>query len=73
MTKLECSAVIENKQERRAIMAWIKSSKAESYSEVGNTVSITYKPAKDDPEASSTWWGMIHVFEQYPEHTINGS
>lgn len=73
MTKLQCSAVIPNDQERKAIMAWVKSSKAQTYEEKDQTVSLTYEPDENDPEASSTWWGIVHVFEQYADHSIIGT
>lgn len=73
MTKLQCSAVISDDQDRKAIMAWVRASKAQAYGEKDQTVSLTYELDENDPEASSTWWGIIHVFEQYAEHSIIGT
>lgn len=72
MNRIELSAVIENDQERKAVMAWVRASNFHSYSEVGNKVSVTYMEDPDDPESSSKKWGVIHFFEQYPEHSIYG-
>lgn len=71
--KLVCSARIENEQERRAIMSWVRVVANGGFSELGDKVSLTYIGNNEDPENSSRWWGIIHVFEQYPEHTIEHS
>lgn len=69
---IEVSAVISNDAERSAVMAWIRASKFHSYSEVGNTVHVSYLDDPSDPENSSRKWALIHYFEQYPEHEIKG-
>lgn len=70
---LVCSAVIENDQERRAIMAWVRSSNPTSYSEIEKTVSMTFDGDPKDPDYSGKYWGIIHVFEQYPDHSIQSN
>lgn len=69
MKKLVCSARIENESERKAVMAWVRQAANGGYSEVGETVTMTYI-SQDDQEESSRWWGIIHFFEYYPEHSI---
>lgn len=72
MSRVECSAVIENDQERKAVMAWVRASNFQSYSEIGSTVSVTFVEDPNDPDNSSKKWGVIHFFEQYAEHSIYG-
>lgn len=72
MAKLECSAIITKDEERKAVMAWVRASNFSSYAEIGNKVTVTYEYDPSDQEATSKKWGVIHFFEQYPEHTIYG-
>lgn len=72
MKQLECWTNIPNEEERRAVMAWVRSSDFESYSEIGDKVSVTWKEKPNNPETNSHYWGIIHFFEQYPEHAIYG-
>lgn len=62
--KVEVSARIENPEERKAFMAWVRTH-AHSYSELGETVSMSVE-TQDKAEAQ----GIINVFEAYEEHTI---
>lgn len=70
MRKLVCSAVIENDQERRAILAWAQTVANAGFSEIGNVITVNYK-TDDIVENCGTWWGIVAVFEQYPKHTIS--
>lgn len=72
MSKVECWAIIEDDQERKAVMAWVRASNFESYSEIGNKVTVTYVKDTEDPDSNSKLWGTIHFFEQYAEHGIFG-
>lgn len=69
MKKLNCTMRVENDQERKAMMAWVRCVANCGYSEVGSTIYLTYQgdPATDD----GRYWGIVHTFETYPEHTIN--
>lgn len=69
--KLQCSARIENEQERKAIMSWVRSVANAGYSEIEDKVSLTYTgdPTHDDGH----YWGIVHVFEQYAEHEITST
>ncbi len=70
MKKVMCSAKIPNQQERKAIMSWVRSVANGGYSEVGDSVYMTYEQQTEDSDSSGRWWGIIHVFEQYPEHSV---
>lgn len=70
MAKVICSAIIERDPERQAIIAWVRCVANGGFSEIGNKVSMTYIEQPDDPDNSSRKWGIIHTFEQYPEHAI---
>lgn len=72
MSRVECWATIEDEQERKSVMAWVRAGNFESYAEVGTRVSVTYKSDPEDPDDSSRKWGVIHFFEHYPEHGIYG-
>lgn len=72
MAKIECWANIPDEQERKAVMAWVRASNFSGYSEIGEKVSVTYEDTPDDPDNDSKRWGVIHFFEQYPEHGIYG-
>jgi len=69
--RLECSARIPNEEERRAVMMWVRMVANVGYSEVEDTVRLIYEgdPASDDGQ----YWGIIHTFENYAEHTITSN
>lgn len=71
VAKVRCSARIENDQERSNIMSWIRTISASGYSEIGDTVYISFTENPANPESSSIMWGIIHTFEQYPVHSID--
>lgn len=70
--RIECWADIENDQERKAVMAWVRASKFTSYSEQGIRVTVVYEPDPEDRDANGKMWGTIHFFEQYKSHGISG-
>lgn len=70
MAKVECWAVIENDEERKSVMDWVRSSNFDGYSELGDKVFVTYTVNSLDPESNSKKWGLINFFEKYPEHSI---
>lgn len=72
MGKLVCSARIENENERKAVMAWVRQVANGGYSEIEDRVTMTYISVNDQEE-SGRWWGIIHFFEHYPEHSIEGT
>lgn len=72
MSRVECWAEIPNDQERKAVMAWVRSSNFVNYSEINSRVSVTYEDDPNDPDSSSKRWGVIHFFEHYSEHGIYG-
>ncbi|MCM1323267.1 MAG: hypothetical protein NC218_03690 [Acetobacter sp.] len=62
--KVEVNARIENPEERKAFMAWVRTH-AHGYSEIGEVVSMSV--ITDDKAKAQS---IINVFEAYPEHTI---
>ena len=73
MSRVEMSARISNADERRAVMAWVRAASFNGYSEIGDTVSVTFVDDLKDPENNNRKWGAIHFFEQYPEHSIHST
>lgn len=73
MAKLECSAVVEDDEERNLLMKWVRDSKFQGYSDMNKTISVTYVEDPDDPDKSIKTWAIIRLFEQYPIHSIHQS
>lgn len=73
MRKLECWAEIPEETERKVVMAWVRASDFVGYSEIGSRVSVSWEEKPNDLDSSSHYWGIIHFFEQYPEHYINAT
>lgn len=69
MAKAECSAYIPNDDERDLICEWLKDTEGCSYHVVGKTIIATYTQP-DSPNNSDIYWGFIHIFEQYQDHSI---
>lgn len=72
MNRLECWAEIHDEEERESIVSWVKSGGFKGYSVNGPRVSVCYEGDPNDPEENSKRWGLIHLFEGYPEHGIFG-
>lgn len=70
MAKVECWAEIPNDVERQSVMSWVRSANFRSFSEIGDRVSVTYESSPTDSDSNSKYWGVIHFFEQYPNHSI---
>lgn len=68
MAKLICSATIPNDDERSLICEWLRSTTNCSHTVFGLTVTATYPALNKDN--SDVYWGLVHMFEQYSEHTI---
>lgn len=71
MAKLVCSATISNSNERDLICEWLRGTEGCSYSVIGHTVMATYPGVNKDN--SDVYWGIVHMFEQYQEHSITHS
>lgn len=67
---LVCSAVIPHEGERKAIMAWARTVANEGCREDGETVHLNYRAQPDDPDDSGRWYGIMHTFEGYAEHSV---
>lgn len=71
MKRLNCSMRIENEQERKAMLAWVRTAANGGYSEIGETLHFTYEgdPSTDDGK----YWGIVHTVENYAEHAIEST
>lgn len=70
MAKVVASAHIPNEDERSLICEWLQQTDGCTYNVIGTTVVASY--AKDDtPNNSDIYWGLVHMFEQYPDHSID--
>lgn len=72
-TGVECWAIIPNKSEREAVMAWVRMADLHGYSVLGEKVTVTFIKKPDDSRGDEKLWGIIGFFERYPEHGIFGT
>lgn len=68
MAKVVCSALVADANERDLICEWLRNTEGCSYNVIGHTVTATYPALTNDN--SDTYWGLVHMFEQYKEHSI---
>lgn len=68
MQKVVCTATIADAGERDLICEWLRKTPNCSYSVVGKTVTANY-PALNK-ENSDVYWGLVHMFEHYAEHSV---
>lgn len=71
MKKLNCTMRVENDQERKAMMAWVAMVANGGYSELGDTIHLTY--LGDPTSDNGRYWGIVHTVEHYAEHTIEST
>lgn len=68
--KLVCSAHIPDDNERDLVCGWLRDTDGCDYDIFGTTVTAAYTPTKA-PDSSNIYRGLIRLFEQYPDHSIN--
>lgn len=68
MAKLICSAMISDENERDLICEWLRKTDGCTHTVIGQTVTATYPQLNRDN--SDVYWGIVHMFEQYEEHSI---
>lgn len=62
--KISCSARVKNFAERQALLTWVRTIANGGYSEIGETIHLTYLSDGID----NTCQAIFQHFEQYPEH-----
>lgn len=67
--KLICSATVSDQSERQALLSWVRTVANGGYSEFGTTVTVVCN-LEDTEEGDKAARGVIRVFENYPEHSI---
>lgn len=70
MAKLVCTALVKDDDERRLICDWLHQTDGCSYNVVGKTIMATYVK-EDTPNNSDIYWGIVHMFEQYQDHSVD--
>lgn len=68
--KMVCTALIPTSDERGLVCDWLREIPCCTYNVIGTTVVATYQEDVT-PNQSDYFWGLIHMFEQYPEHSID--
>lgn len=68
LRRVTCSAVIQDDNERKLVVDWVKSVANRGYSEDGDRVTLTYEELPGDHDSS--YWAIVHFFEGCESHEI---